>query len=147
MFMSNCVTMYILQEKQLCDMENDVKCMQSELTAVQAEREHLEQHKKILVCPPIYPPCVPPCPPCAPCIMPCSDQQLRELREQYCRLQDDFKGKLCEVGCLRADNEKLKTTIKDAEEARKLMEEKVKDLERQLKSLKLDSNKVRDFEL
>ncbi|XP_044269429.1 outer dense fiber protein 2 [Tribolium madens] len=131
-------------EKQLCDMESDVKTMQNELTAVQAEREHLEQHKKIIICPPpiCHPPCVPPpCPPCSPCIVPCSDLQLRELREQYCRLQDDFKSKVTEVGGLRADNEKLKATAKEAEEARKTLEDRVKELERTLKSFKTDNNK------
>jgi septal ring factor EnvC (AmiA/AmiB activator) len=125
-------------------MENDVKSMQTELTAVQTEREHLEQHKKVIICPPLcHPyPCAPPCPPCSPCILPCTDQQLRELREQYCRLQDDFKGKVTEVAGLRADNEKLKTTAKEAEEARKALEDRVKELERTLKSLKTDNNKV-----
>ncbi|KYB28655.1 outer dense fiber protein 2 [Tribolium castaneum] len=130
-------------EKQLCDMENDVKTMQSELTAVQTEREHLEQHKKIIICPPpmCHPCAPPPCPPCSPCIVPCSDLQLRELREQYCRLQDDFKSKVTEVGGLRADNEKLKATAKEAEEAQKKLEDRVRELERTLKSFKTDNNK------
>lgn len=123
-------------------MENDVKTMQTELTAVQAEREHLEQHKKILICPPLCHPCAPPCPPCSPCFLPCADQQLRELREQYCRLQDDFKSKVTEVGGLRADNEKLKASIKEAEDARKALDDKVKDLERTLKNFKAENSKV-----
>ncbi|RZC31876.1 outer dense fiber protein 2-like [Asbolus verrucosus] len=136
------------QEKQLCDMESDVKAMQTELTAVQAEREHLEQHKKIIICPPMcipHSPCAPctPCtpPPCSPCIIPCSDQQLRELREQYCRLQDDFKGKVTEVAGLRADNEKLKTFAKEAEETRKSLDDRIKDLERTMKNMKNENNK------
>lgn len=70
------MTLLKLQEKQLGDMEMEVKFMQKELIAVQKEREHLEHHRKML-CPP--PPClIPPCmmPPCAPhpCMPPpCGD--------------------------------------------------------------------------
>lgn len=57
----------LLQEKQLGDMENEVKNVQKELTAVQKEREHLEHHRKMF-CPP--PPCaVPPCMMPRPCMM------------------------------------------------------------------------------
>lgn len=71
-----------------------------------------------------------------------SDQALRELREQYNRLQDDFKGKLTEVAGLRADNEKLKTTSKEAEEAKKAAEEKLKELEKKCKNLDAEKDKV-----
>lgn len=71
-----------------------------------------------------------------------SDTALRELREQYNRLQDDFKSKLTEVAGLRADNEKLKDTAKNAEEAKKAMEEKMKELEKKCKSLDAEKDKV-----
>nr|XP_023016569.1 outer dense fiber protein 2 isoform X1 [Leptinotarsa decemlineata] len=128
-------------EKQLGDMEAEVKGMHQELLAVQKEREHLEHHRKMLCQPPPpcpMTPCLPhPCMP-APCEPkpPCSDPQLRELKEQYNRLQDDFKSKLTEVGGLRADNEKLKEKTKQAEEAKKSAEEKLKELETELKRLK-----------
>ncbi|XP_031349099.1 outer dense fiber protein 2-like isoform X2 [Photinus pyralis] len=136
-------------EKQLCQMECEVRNMQSELVAVQKERQHLEQHRKMITS---APPCLPP-----PCGMPCMpppcnmgggspggagmDQQLRELREQYNRLQDDYKGKLTEVAGLRADVEKLKQNAKDAEEARKIAEDKVKEYEKDVKSFKSEKNK------
>ncbi|CAG9821810.1 unnamed protein product, partial [Phaedon cochleariae] len=128
-------------EKQLGDMESEVKAMQKELIGVQKEREHLEHHRKMLCRPP---PCLSPHPcmpsPCMP--PPCeqkstsSDTQLRELREQYNRLQDDFKNKLTEVAGLRADNEKLKDKTKLAEETKKAAEDKVRELENELKALK-----------
>lgn len=71
-----------------------------------------------------------------------ADTALRELREQYNRLQDDFKSKLTEVAGLRADNEKLKQTAKDAEEAKKSIEDRLKDLEKRLKAYESDKDKV-----
>lgn len=71
-----------------------------------------------------------------------SDQALRELREQYNRLQDDFKGKLTEVAGLRADNEKLKQVAKDSEECKKLIEDKYKELEKRCKTHAVEKDKV-----
>lgn len=71
-----------------------------------------------------------------------SDTALRELREQYNRLQDDFKSKLTEVAGLRADNEKLKQTAKDAEEAKKTIEDRLKDLEKRCKTFDVQKDKV-----
>ncbi|KAJ8943933.1 hypothetical protein NQ314_009597 [Rhamnusium bicolor] len=142
-------------------MEVEVRTMQQELIAVQKEREHLEHHRKMMCVPPpcAPPPCYPspcppspcgppppcgPAPPCGPhpCMQPpCTpkpgvEQQLRELKEQYNRLQDDFKGKLTEVAGLRADNEKLKDNAKAADEAKKAAEEKLKELDEDLKKVK-----------
>ncbi|CAG9828882.1 unnamed protein product [Diabrotica balteata] len=136
-------------EQQLYDMEAEVKEMHQELVAVQKEREHLEQHRKMLcspppcslpTCPPTpcspIPPCNPPCyPPPVTCGPPC-EVQLRELREQYKRLQDDFKSKLTEVAGLRTDNEKLKDRTRQAEDAKKDAEKQVRDLELEIKRLK-----------
>lgn len=57
-------------------------------------------------------------------------------------MQDDFKAKLTEVAGLRADNEKNKQTAKDSEEAKKLAEDKVKELEKELKQYRNDKDKV-----
>ncbi|KAF5278926.1 hypothetical protein FQR65_LT15485 [Abscondita terminalis] len=137
-------------EKQLCQMECEVRCMKNELIAVQKERQHLEQHRRMLQCPPPPsscppppcgpPPCAPPCGP-PPCSGNNSDQQLRELREQYNRLQDDYKGKVTEVAGLRADAEKLKQIAKDAEDSKKCAEEKFKEFEKELKNYKSEKNK------
>ncbi|XP_056635139.1 uncharacterized protein LOC130444134 [Diorhabda sublineata] len=143
-------------EKQLYDMESEVKEMHQELLAVQKEREHLEHHKKMLCAmPPCgYSPCpVSPCPPspcplqpcpgspcpASPCFPPCGppcESQLRELREQYKRLQDDFKNKLTEVAGLRTENEKLKEKTKLAEDAKREAEKQARDLELEIKRLK-----------
>lgn len=71
-----------------------------------------------------------------------TDTALRELREQYNRLQDDFKGKLTEVAGLRADNEKLKKSAKDAEDAKKTIEDRLKELEKRCKSFDVEKGKV-----
>lgn len=124
-------------------MENNVKCMQDELIAVKTERENLEQHKQITVClPPVPPscpysvPCTPCAVPCSPCVVPCADFQMKELKEQYIRLQDDFKNKVTEVAGLRADNERFKHCMKEAEETKKNLEQKIKEFENNFKNLK-----------
>lgn len=71
-----------------------------------------------------------------------ADQALKELREQYNRLQDDYKAKLTEVAGLRADNEKNKQIAKDSEEAKKAAEDKLKEAERELKQYRQDKDKV-----
>lgn len=83
----------------------------------------------------------PPCP--GPCSRPSPEQQLRELREKYNALQDDYKGKLTEVAGLRADVEILKKSAKDAEEAKKVLEDKFKECEKELKNYRNDKNKVK----
>lgn len=74
-----------------------------------------------------------------------ADTALRELREQYNRLQDDFKSKLTEVAGLRADNEKLKQTAKDAEDSKKVIEDKMKELEKKCKNFDAEKDKVSDL--
>ncbi|XP_076272335.1 uncharacterized protein LOC143203901 isoform X2 [Rhynchophorus ferrugineus] len=64
------------------------------------------------------------------------DQQYREMKEKYSKLQEDFKAKLTEVSSLRAENEKLKEASKKAEDARAKLELKVKELEQKLKELR-----------
>ncbi|XP_030766012.1 myosin-11 [Sitophilus oryzae] len=147
-------------EKQLIDVEEEVRAIQQELIEVQKEREHLEHHRRMLaVCPPPcppypcnpppcgppppcgYPPCPRPPPPCFPADGAGDDQQYKEMKEKYQRLQEDFKAKLTEVAGLRADNEKLKEMAEKAEETRAKLELKVKDLEKRLKELRGDGDK------
>ncbi|KAH1008141.1 hypothetical protein HUJ05_008724 [Dendroctonus ponderosae] len=119
-------------EKQLVDVEQDVKIIQQELLEVQKEREHLEHHRKMLA---LSPPCHPsPCPSPYP-----SYQPFKEMKEKYARLQEDFKAKLTEVAGLRADNEKLKELADKAEENRAKLDMKVKELEKKLKELRGDA--------
>ncbi|ENN77056.1 hypothetical protein YQE_06391, partial [Dendroctonus ponderosae] len=145
-------------EKQLVDVEQDVKIIQQELLEVQKEREHLEHHRKMLAlsppchpspCPSPYPSCKPyppcghpPCPtlPCCPSEASGEDQPFKEMKEKYARLQEDFKAKLTEVAGLRADNEKLKELADKAEENRAKLDmkgigsrEQLIDLQQQLK--------------
>ncbi|XP_060535465.1 myosin-9 [Cylas formicarius] len=124
-------------EKQLGDIEIEVKGIQEELLEVQKEREHLEHHRKKMCVPPScrHIPCMPATP-----RLTCGgeDQKYKELKEQYNRLQEDFRAKLTEVAGLRADNEKLKDQTKAAEDARKALEDKVKELEKRLKELRGD---------
>ncbi|XP_025835040.1 myosin-2 isoform X2 [Agrilus planipennis] len=131
-------------EKQLNDMESEVRHMQCELVEVQKERQHLEHHRRMICTPPCKP-CPPPCPPpCGPQPRaPCGtiEQQLSQLKEQYCRLQDDFKGKLTEVASLRAENEKMKRSGGDIDEFKKAYEQKMKDLEREVRVLKMELEK------
>ncbi|XP_024936584.1 uncharacterized protein LOC107263492 isoform X1 [Cephus cinctus] len=72
----------------------------------------------------------------------CPQQQLRDLREQYARLQDDYKSKLCEVSCLRADAEKMKKETREAKEEKQKADNKVIDLQERLKIVEDEKNKL-----
>lgn len=50
-------------------------------------------------------------------------------------MQDDFKSKLCEVAGLRADNEKFKSCIAQMEQDKRAAEDKVRELEVEIKEL------------
>ncbi|EZA46509.1 hypothetical protein X777_00086, partial [Ooceraea biroi] len=67
-----------------------------------------------------------------------AQQQLRDLREQYARLQEDYKNKLCEVSCMRTDAEKLKQDTRDAREEKERMEIKLIDAQERLKLLEAE---------
>ncbi|KAG7189734.1 hypothetical protein KM043_017401 [Ampulex compressa] len=75
----------------------------------------------------------------------CPQQQLRDLREQYARLQDDYKSKLCEVSCLRADAEKLKQENRDVREEKERMEIKMIDAQERLKILQAEREKFEGY--
>lgn len=63
------------------------------------------------------------------------------MREQYARLQDDYKNKLCEVSCLRTDTEKLKQEVRDSNEEKERTEIKLIDAQERLKSLEAEREK------
>lgn len=70
------------------------------------------------------------------------DQHLKELREQYCQLQQDYKNKLSEVAQLRADSEFLKQALTDAELNKEQACGLLKDKEREARMLQLELSKV-----
>ncbi|XP_031846794.1 uncharacterized protein LOC116433151 [Nomia melanderi] len=75
----------------------------------------------------------------------CPQQQLRDLREQYARLQDDYKNKLCEVSCLRTDAEKLKQQTREAIEEREKLDIKLVDAQERLKAIEAEKDKYEGF--
>lgn len=77
-----------------------------------------------------------------PSVSQCNQQQLRDLKEQYARLQDDYKSKLCEVSCLRSDAEKMKQEARDVKEEKAKIENKLIDLQERLKVLEIEKNKL-----
>ncbi|XP_026669479.1 uncharacterized protein LOC108625182 isoform X3 [Ceratina calcarata] len=75
----------------------------------------------------------------------CPQQQLRDLREQYARLQDDYKNKLCEVSCLRTDADKLKQQTRDTIEEKEKLEIKLVDAQERLKAMEAEKDKYEGF--
>ncbi|XP_076622533.1 uncharacterized protein LOC143342482 [Colletes latitarsis] len=144
-------------EQQLGSIECEVRNMQMELANVQRERQQLEQQRKLLKC-------TGPCAPCGCCPPPpmnlpslssppyvppgastCPQQQLRDLREQYARLQDDYKNKLCEVSCLRTDAEKMKQQTREAIEEKEKLDIKLIDAQERLKAIESEKGKYEGF--
>ncbi|CAK9797487.1 Outer dense fiber protein 2 [Anthophora quadrimaculata] len=75
----------------------------------------------------------------------CPQQQLRDLREQYARLQDDYKNKLCEVSCLRTDTDKLKQQTREAIEEKEKLDIKLVDALERLKAMEAEKEKYAGF--
>ncbi|XP_076749184.1 uncharacterized protein LOC143422421 [Xylocopa sonorina] len=75
----------------------------------------------------------------------CPQQQLRDLREQYARLQDDYKNKLCEVSCLRTDADKLKQQAREAIEEKEKLDIKLTDALERLKAMETEREKYEGF--
>ncbi|XP_076169917.1 uncharacterized protein LOC143147993 isoform X2 [Ptiloglossa arizonensis] len=75
----------------------------------------------------------------------CPQQQLRDLREQYARLQDDYKNKLCEVSCLRTDAEKMKQQTREAIEEKEKLDIKLIDALERLKAIESEKDKYEGF--
>ncbi|KAL3283421.1 hypothetical protein HHI36_006566 [Cryptolaemus montrouzieri] len=141
-------------EKQLTDMENDVKCLHEEICAVQQEREHLEQHRKMMcmsrpcITPYLMSPlntsrhmCVAPFSTSTTLSKGLSGQVLKELSEQYDKLESDLTSKLNETITLKTDYEKLKNLTKEAEQFKRITEDKIKECEKTMNGLKCQ-NKV-----
>ncbi|XP_045472572.1 chromosome partition protein Smc-like [Harmonia axyridis] len=136
-------------EKQLMEMENDVKCLHEEICAVQREREHLEKHRKMMTVPKNY---------MAPHIVPAFNaptpmhnsrsqtlnkgvptQLIQELFEQYDKLENDLKFKINGVLTLKNDYENLKKMTKEADEYKRTTQEKVKKCEKIMNKIRTEN--------
>lgn len=71
----------------------------------------------------------------------CPLQQLRDLREQYARLKEDYNNKLREVSYLRSDAEKMKQETRDAKDEKEKIENQLIDLQERLKCFESDRNR------
>ncbi|XP_074101257.1 uncharacterized protein LOC141528876 [Cotesia typhae] len=71
----------------------------------------------------------------------CPLQQLRDLREQYARLKEDYNNKLREVSYLRTDAEKMKQETRDANDEKERAENQLIDLQERLKCFESDRNR------
>ncbi|XP_068084439.1 outer dense fiber protein 2 [Anabrus simplex] len=135
-------------ERQLRQIEGEVKSMQCELVQVQRERQQLEQQRKLLKCsqPPAAAPAGPPCPPCCPRNQSRDggpEQALRELKEQYSRLQDDYKCKVAEVAALKRENDELKCANDRCNEVTDEYENQIRNLQTQLRAVEQELKKFK----
>lgn len=71
-----------------------------------------------------------------------TELQMKELKEQYDRLKQDFNNKMLTVASLRAQNDKLMEITDKAREERDFCEEQCKSLEKRLKQLETEKTKV-----
>ncbi|KAJ9597279.1 hypothetical protein L9F63_011850, partial [Diploptera punctata] len=119
-------------ECQLSNIEREVKMMQCELGQIQNERQQMEQQRKMIKTPLTLSSCQSPrdgsCNP-----------QLRELREQYNRLKDDFENKVKEVASLRNENIEMRKIADLAREAQAAAEMTAQSLEEKYKHNELQS--------
>ncbi|KAJ8668695.1 hypothetical protein QAD02_010358 [Eretmocerus hayati] len=150
--LNNCGNKTKKIDEQISCLENEVSSLQSELARMKRERQ--DQQRKLFECPttpkshcPDGPkPSMPKfgfdsCPPRNDAMdAGCGNQQLRDLREQYARLQDDYKSKLCEVSKLRADAERLKRDSRDAKEERERIEIKLCDAIERMRVVEAERN-------
>lgn len=65
------------------------------------------------------------------------------LREQYARLQDDYKGKLCETSRLRAELDGYKREARECNEERQRLEIRLVDAQERLKSVEEERDCLR----
>nr|CAD7440084.1 unnamed protein product [Timema bartmani] len=122
-------------ERQMNELESEVKNMNHELQQVQSEREKLQQQRKLLKC---TTPTV-----CTPATCPTlAKQQLRELREKYARLQQDYDKKVQEVSQLRVEAEKHKDVAEKAREEKEAAEAQNSILEDKLRRAELESKRA-----
>nr|CAD7395851.1 unnamed protein product [Timema cristinae] len=133
-------------ERQMNELESEVKSMNHELQQVQSEREKLQQQRKLLKCttPTVCTPAT--CPTLAKKVQERKkdrkQQQLRELREKYARLHQDYDKKVQEVSQLRVDAEKHKDVAEKAREEKEAAEAQNSILEDKLRRAELESKRA-----
>lgn len=71
----------------------------------------------------------------------CPQQQLRDLREQYARLQEDYKNKLTEVSCMRTEMDKMKQEAREAKEERERAESRLCEVQQRMKMVQNDKSR------
>ncbi|XP_043285787.1 uncharacterized protein [Venturia canescens] len=71
----------------------------------------------------------------------CPQQQLRDLREQYARLQEDYKNKLTEVSCMRTEMDKMKQDAREAKEERGRAESRLSEIQERMKIAQTDKSR------
>ncbi|PSN44066.1 hypothetical protein C0J52_11938 [Blattella germanica] len=115
-------------ECQLTQINDTVQNLKCELGQLQQERLLMEQQRQ-MISPTAMNACTnPQLGREATC-----NSQLRELREQYNRLQDDFKNKIIEVATLRNENVQLRQMADEARAAQEAAEANARALEEKLK--------------
>ena len=72
----------------------------------------------------------------------CCAQNLRNLKEQYARLQEDYKSKLCEVSKLRADADCLKKELREAKSQKDHMEISLQDMKERVKCIEAERDEL-----
>ncbi|XP_014209648.1 myosin-9 [Copidosoma floridanum] len=147
----------LVKEDPFPRLREELATLMTELLKAEREKDQLEQQKKLIECAnprtrsgcpePLRVPSIPskitkdssPCLPCSD-LPNCVEQQLRDLREQYARLQDDYKSKLCEVSRLRTDSEALRRETREAKEERECLEIKLIDAQERLRAVEGERN-------
>lgn len=133
-------------EQTVGSLELEVKRLQQELSAVQKERVDLENQRKMMKINinvqrrgmGTHGGLLSPLPPRDSN----TELQVRELKEQYSSLQQDFNNKLLEVASLRAQNDKLMEITDKAREEKDYCQEQCKSLEKRLKQLEGEKTKM-----
>ncbi|KAK6628971.1 hypothetical protein RUM43_002788 [Polyplax serrata] len=133
-------------ESAVTSLECEVKRIQQELACVQKERQELENHRKMMKINinvqrrgmGTHGGLINPLPPRDSN----TELQMKELKEQYDRLKQDFNNKMLTVASLRAQNDKLMEITDKAREERDFCEEQCKSLEKRLKQLETEKTKM-----
>lgn len=71
-----------------------------------------------------------------------TEQQLREMKEMYARLLDDYNCKVLEVSSLRRETEKQKEAIDIAQTAQAASESSSRAMQEKLRSIEMEAKKV-----
>ncbi|XP_023319382.1 outer dense fiber protein 2 [Trichogramma pretiosum] len=135
--------------EQLSNIECEVRMMQDELTCKQNSQQDQTPCKvncEDQSCTPAAPkksarPCPPPPCPKAP-QADCCESNLSELKEQYKRLQDDYKSKLCEVSQLRSNTDDLKRNAREAREERDRLEVQLCDALERIRNIEAERDRL-----